>query len=495
MAADPIGHRRRLVVLGICSVSLFMTYVDATILNVALPTIGRAFDVGVSGLQWVADAYLLVLASLLVLAGSVADRIGRRRVFSTGLLLFSAGSLLCSVAPGTGALVAFRMLQALGGCMLVPVSLSIVRQVFTDPTERARALGIWSAVFGLGVASGPILGGLLVAGIGWRSVFWVNVPVGVVAWVATRRYVPESRAPVARRPDPAGQLLAMAVLGTVTYGVIEGPSAGFASPPVLGCLVAGAVALVAFVVVERRRTEPLLELRFFRSPPFSTATVVAVLGFASLSGFLFVTTLYLQDVRGASALRAGVELLPATVVVAASSPLAGRLLARFGPRPPLMASGICLAVGAGLLLGLSPSTPIGALAIAYAILGLGFGLMNPPITNTAVSGMPVTQAGVASAIASAARQVGNVLGVAVLGALVAGSGIGQRRLVGSRAVAFTSASHGAWWLIVAAGAASAVLAGVATGPRGQRLALAVHDDTVAVHDDTVAVHDDALAVP
>jgi EmrB/QacA subfamily drug resistance transporter len=472
----PEGRRRRLLVLVICSVSLFMTYVDSTVLNVALPTIGRAFRADVASLQWVADAYLLVLATLLMLSGAVADRIGRRRVFTTGLLLFSLGSLLCSLAPGTGLLVAFRMLQALGGCMLTPVSLSIVRQVYTDPAERARALGIWSAVFGLGVASGPIIGGLLVAAVGWRSVFWVNVPVGVAAWAAARRFVPESKAPRPRRPDPVGQVLAMVLLGGLTFGLIEGPDSGWLHPAVLGALAAAGMALVGLVVVERRQLEPLVELRFFRSPPFSAANAVAVLGFLALSGFLFVTTLYLQEVRGDSALLAGVSLLPATTVIAASSPVAGRLVARLGPRLPLVLSGLGLAAGAALLLGLTPTTPYLQLAGAYVLLGLGFGLMNPPITNTAVSGMPPEQAGVASAIASSSRQVGNVLGVAVMGGLVSTAAFASGHLPVADRASFAAATHLAWWATVACGLAAAAIAGVCAGPWGQRRARAIYED-------------------
>ncbi|MDA8266580.1 MAG: MFS transporter, partial [Actinomycetota bacterium] len=306
--AGASGRRRRLVILVICSMSLFMTYVDSTILNVALPSIERQFRVGVADLQWVADAYLLVLASLLMLSGSTADRLGRRRLFTTGLLIFTAGSLLCSLAPNISALIVFRMAQALGGCMLIPVSLSIVRQVYTDPAERARAFGIWSAVFGLGAATGPILGGLLVSGVGWRSVFWINIPIGLTVWFLARRYVPESRAPKPRRIDPAGQVLVVIALATLTYGVIEGPSAGWGSGRIVTSFSVGAVAIITLLLVERHVSEPLLELGFFRSPPFSAANAVALASFLVLSGFLFVNTLYLQDVRGDSALVAGLSL-------------------------------------------------------------------------------------------------------------------------------------------------------------------------------------------
>lgn len=455
---------------------LFMTSVDSTILNVALPSIERQFHAGITDLQWVVDAYLVVLASLLMLAGSLADRLGRRRVFTTGLLLFSTGSLLCSLAPGVSALVAFRMAQAIGGCMMAPVSLSIVRQVYTDPVERARAFGLWSAVFGLGVAAGPILGGLLVTGVGWRSVFWVNVPVGLVAWWLARRYVPESRASTVRRLDPAGQAVVIVLLGALTYAIIEGPTAGWSSPTILGLFALAAAASVALVGTERRVREPLVELRFFRSPPFTAASLVAVASFMVLAGFLFVNTLYLKQVRGDSALTAGLSLLPASVVIALGAPLAGRLVARFGAQIPLAVAGLCLAGGAAVLLGLRPSTPYGVLLTSYAVLGLGFGLINPPITNTAVSGMPPDQAGVASAIASTSRQIGNVLGVAVMGSLVTGRAFGGGRLSRAASQRFTALTHHAWEVAIACGLLCTVAGVVATGRRGQRVAAAVYQD-------------------
>jgi EmrB/QacA subfamily drug resistance transporter len=477
--AGPEGRGRRLAVLTICSFSLFMTYVDSTILNVALPAIERAFHAGVSDLQWVADAYLLLLASLLVVCGSVADRVGRRRLFTLGLLLFTAGSLLCSLAPTVGTLVAFRMLQALGGCFLTPVSLSIVRQVFTDPKERAQALGVWSAIFGLGVACGPILGGVLVSGVGWRSVFWVNVPVGLTAWALARRYVPESRAPVPRRIDLPGQALVVVALGSVTYAVIEGPRLGWASGAIIALFAAAATATVALIAVERRRTQPLLELHFFLSPLFSAAIAIAVASFVVLAGFLFVNTLYLQQVRGDSPLVAGLSVLPATLVIAGCSLWAGRLVARYGPRLPLVLGGLCIAGGAAVLLGLTATTPYAVLVVSYVLLGVGFGVINPPITNTGVSGMPPAQAGVASAVVSTSRQVGNVLGVAIMGAMVTSASFGAGRLGPRAGAAFASATHLPWELAIGCGLGSAVIAAVCAGRRGTAAAERVYVDEPA----------------
>jgi EmrB/QacA subfamily drug resistance transporter len=455
------GRRKRLVVLLICSSSLFMTYLDSTILNVALPTLQADLHASLAGLQWVADAYLLVLASLLLLAGSMADRFGRKRLFLIGLAGFSLGSLLCSLAPDTGSLIALRMLQALGGCMLTPVSLSIVRNTFTDIRERARALGIWSGIFGLATACGPVAGGILVSQVGWRSVFWVNVPIGAAMLIAARRYVPESRAPRPRRVDVPGQLLMIVFLGTLTCAFIQGPAYGWASAPILALFAVAATTLAAFGAVERRRAEPLLELGFFRSPPFTGASVIAVLAFVVLAGFLFVITLYLQQARGDSPLRAGLALLPATVVMAVAAPVAGHLTGRRGPLIPLTASGVLMAVGGVMLLGLTPRTSYPWLACAFAVLGAGLGLVNPPVTNAGVSGMPPEQAGVASAVISSTRQIGSVLGVAVMGAMLT-SGYHARLAAGMPRAAALSAATDAPWLLAAACGVLVALAGIVT---------------------------------
>jgi EmrB/QacA subfamily drug resistance transporter len=480
----PAGRRRRLLVLVICSSSLFLAYLDSTILNVALPTIGKDLHASLSALQWVADAYLLVLASILLLSGSTADRLGRKRLFLLGLTGFSLGSLLCSFAPNVGSLVALRMLQALGGSMLTPVSLSIVRNVFTDARERAQAIGIWSGIFGLAVACGPVAGGILVTEVGWRSVFWVNVPIGVCMIIAARRYVPESRAPRPRRVDVPGQLLMIVFLGSLTYAVIEGPSTGWGSTPILCLFAVAAGALAAFVAVERRRPEPLLELRFFRSPPFTGVSVIAVLAYTALSGFLFIATLYLQEVRDYSPLKAGLAVLPATALMAVAAPVAGQLNGRRGPRLPLVASGILMASGAAVLLGLSASSPYAMMAVAFALFGAGQGLVNPPVTNTGVSGMPPAQAGVASAVISSTRQFGNVLGVAVMGAMLAGgvagvvSGAGSATVPGAAGItahdrAFAAATHGPWWLAVACGVLIAAVGWFTTSPRALQIARTV----------------------
>jgi len=358
------------------------------------------------------DAYTLVLASFFTLAGSTADRLGRRRVFVIGLSLFALGSLACSLAPSLTWLVIFRMLQAVGGSMLNPVAMSIIRNTFTDSRERARAIGIWGAVTGIALAMGPILGGLLVQSVGWRSIFWVNIPIAALAVVLATAFIPESRAKTPRRFDPLGQLLVLGVLACVTYAIIEGPNHGWRSTQILSLFGVALLGLGALIRYELRRHEALIEVRFFKSAPFSGATLIAVASFFAFGGFLFLNTLYLQDVRGLSALGAGLDTLPMAGAMALTSSLSGRIVARFGARPSLTVAGSTMAIGCYLLTSLSTTTSFDRLFWAYVIFGIGFGAVNAPITNTAVSGMPASQAGVASAIAATSRQIGQTLGVA-----------------------------------------------------------------------------------
>jgi len=443
-------RRRRLLILGICCLSLLMVGLDNTIVNIAAPAIGREFDAPLSGLQWAIDAYTLVIASLLLMAGSTADRIGRRRTFVTGLVVFTVASLLCGLAPSLGWLIAFRVLQAIGGSMLNPVAMGIITNVFTDPRERARAIGVWAGVVGLSMALGPVLGGLLVQTAGWRTIFWINVPVGVAAVVLTLLFVPESRAPKPRRVDIPGQIIVLILLASSTYAIIEGAYLTVGSVAV--------AALIALLIVEPRRPEPLVDLRLFRSPPFAGATSIAVLAFGSLAGFLLLNTIYLQDVRGFSPLRAGVLMLPVAAITVVLGPLSGRLVGARGPRLPLLIGGAGILVSGILLALLGPHTPVLWLLVAYGAFGIGFAMVNPPITVTAVAGLPRAQAGVAAAFASTSRQFGSMLGIAVLGAVVTAGLHG-----GSVRDGFHTASRPAWWVVIGCGALVLIIATLTTG--------------------------------
>jgi EmrB/QacA subfamily drug resistance transporter len=472
--ADPadqeLSHRRQLLVLGICCMSLLIVGLDTTIVNVALPSIHRAFHSSFDGLQWTIDAYTLVLASLLILGGSTGDRVGRRRVFQTGLSVFALGSLLCGVAPSLAFLIAARVLQAIGGSMLNPVALSIVRNVFDDPRERARAIGIWGAVFGLSMALGPVVGGALVDSVGWRAVFFVNVPIGLLAIGLTAAFVPESRADRPRRLDPIGQLLVIAGLASLTYAIIEGPRTGWTSTEIIGLFGFSLACFVALVRYELRREEPLLEMRFFRSAPFSGASAIAVLSFAGLGGFLFLNTLYLQAVRGLSPLDAGLYMLPMAGMLLVFSPVSGRVLGRWGGRWPMVLAALAMIAAALMLTSLRPETATGYLFCAYTIFGVSMGLINPPITYTAVSGMPSAQAGVAAAVASTSRQVGITLGVAVIGSI---SGGALRGVIGK---GFAASTHPGWWIIAGLGLAILVLGVVTTGEWAKKTARSAFDE-------------------
>ncbi|MGW0711862.1 MFS transporter [Streptomyces sp. NPDC002643] len=354
-----------------------------------------------------------------------------------------------------------RRLKALGE--LNPVAMSIITNVFTDPRERARAIGVWGGVVGLSFAAGPLIGGLLVDSVGWRSIFWINLPVGLAALLLTWRYVPESRAPKARRPDPVGQLLVMALLGSLTYAIIEAPTAPAAEVALFAAIAL--TSLAGLLWYEPRRAEPLIDLRFFRSVPFSGATVIAISAFAALGGFLFLSVLYLQNVRGLGALDAGLWMLPMALPCFVCAPLAGRLVGSRGPRLPLLVAGVSMTTCGVLFAVFEGQTSNTTLILGYVLFGLGFGFVNAPITNTAVSGMPRAQAGVAAAVASTSRQIGQTLGVAVIGAVLA-AGVGTS----SYADAFTSAARPAWWIITGCGLAVLALGALTTGAWARRTA-------------------------
>jgi EmrB/QacA subfamily drug resistance transporter len=457
-------RRSRLRVLLICCSSLFIVGLDITVVNIALPSIGRDLDAGISGLQWTVDAYTVVMASLLMFSGSMADRIGRKRTFVAGLAVFSTASLLCSLAPSVELLIAARALQAVGASMLNPVAMSIITNTFTEPRERAQAVGVWGAVFGVSMALGPIVGGAVVSSIGWRSIFWINLPIGLAAIALTLRFIPESKAPRPRRFDPVGQALVVVLLATLTYGIIEAPGRGWSSPLIVAVLATAVAAFAGVLVYEPRRHEPLVDLRFFRSIPFAAAIGISLAAFATFGGFLFLNTLYLQDVRGLSPVHAGLYTLPMAAMTVFAAPLSGRIVGRHGPRLPLMIAGICFATGCAVLTRLDAQMPIPELLGAYVVFGLGFGFVNAPITNAAVSGMPRAQAGVAAAIATTSRQVGQTLGVAMVGALAA------------------AGTHVTWWTLTAFGVAILLLGALATGSRArdsaQRTAAALNPEAL-----------------
>jgi EmrB/QacA subfamily drug resistance transporter len=443
VAVEGFSKRPNLI-LAICCMSVLIISMDVTIVNVALPAIQKDLHARLADLQWILDAYTLVVASFLMLMGSMSDRFGRRRVFQIGLGVFTLASLLCSQARTIEQLIAFRVLQGFGASMLNPVALSIIANAFPEPKARGRAVGIWGAVAGLSLGIGPLIGGALTETMGWRWIFWINPPIGITVALLAALFVPESKAARARPFDPVGQLLVLTGLATLTWGVIEGPHAGWRSELIVGLFVTAALALLAFVLYEPRRKDPLLDLRFFHNLSFSSATVLALSSFACFGGFLFLNALYLQQVRGFSAFRTGLFTLPLAVATVVCAPLSGRLVGSHGPRPSLLAAGVGFLISTLMLTGLNQQTSAVWLLVAYALFGVGLGMVNPAISDSAVAGMPLSQAGVAAAIASTSRQVGTALGVAVSGTVVAVSH--------AEGTDFARATHPIWWVMTACGA-------------------------------------------
>lgn len=458
-----MSTRRKAIILVSCCLSLLIVSMDATIVNVAIPAIRADLDASASQLQWVIDVYTLVLASLLMLAGATGDRLGRRRVFQIGLAVFAFGSLLCSLAPNVELLIAARFVQAIGGSMMNPVALSIISQIFTGRVERARALGVWGAVVGIAMALGPTVGGLLIEYVSWRSVFWINLPICAAAIALTAIFVPETKSSTMRTLDPVGQGLAVLFLFGIVFALIEGPGLGWTNPAVIGIAVAALAALAAFLRWESRRRDPFIDLRFFRSIPFAAATVTAISAFAAWGAFLFMMSLYLQAERHYSAMQTGLIYLPIAIGALLFSPLSGRLVGRYGARPSLVTAGIFITAASVLLTFLTATTPVWQLVVLFTVFGVGFSMVNAPITNAAVSGMPLDRAGAASAVTSTSRQVGVSIGVALCGS-VTGSALNR---IGAD---FAAAARPLWFVCVGLGIVITALAFASTSPRAQRSA-------------------------
>jgi DHA2 family methylenomycin A resistance protein-like MFS transporter len=406
-----------IALISVC-LGFFVIQLDVTIVNVALPAIQHQIGGTLAGLQWVVDAYTLALASIMLTAGSTADRIGARKVFVAGLTLFAVGSAACAAAPALNVLIAARAVQGLGASALLPCSLALLVHRFPDPRARAHALGVWGAMGSLGVALGPVLGGALVALAGWRSIFVVNVPICLLTVFLLRRHVTESPLDPARRPDLPGLVFGVASLAGLTAGFITAGQRGWLSPLPGALLAAGLTAAWFFVRTERKQPAPMLPLGLFRSRPFSGATAIGVLFNGCLYGALLCLSLYLQQSRHESVLATGLLLLPMSIIVGVGSLASGRLTARLGPRPPMIAGLALGAAGAALLATAGPSASLVLIEAGSALLGL-IALAMPAMTAVVVGAAGPQHAGVASGILNAARQSGGALGVAVLGALLA----------------------------------------------------------------------------
>ncbi|MEU0512751.1 DHA2 family efflux MFS transporter permease subunit [Amycolatopsis sp. NPDC006125] len=427
-----IGTRpvSRPVLLTLTCLGQFMVLLDSTIVGAALPDMQERLHVGLSGLQWIVDAYVLLVAMLLLSGGVFADRFGRKRVFLAGVAVFTAASVVCAVAPSLGWLIAGRVLQGIGAAALSPASLALLSAAHPVPAERVRAIGLWAGFSGIGLAAGPLAGGILVEAFSWPAIFLVNVPVGAVLLVAGVRVLGESRNSEAPSIDVPGTVLSVVGVGALTYGLIEGGSRGWTSPLILGSFAVAVVVLAGFVAVEARRTAPMLPLRLFRERLFTVSnTAMVVVGFA-LMGSSFFFSQFFVHVQGSSVLVAGLRTLPASLGMVVVSPFAGRLAARHGFRV-VVTSGLVLA-GLGLLvLGfVDAGTGYGNVWWRLALTGIGFALAMSPLTGAAIQAVSPREGGLASGISSTTRQIGAVLGVAVLGAVVqTGAGLGSAFVV------------------------------------------------------------------
>src|SRR3954452_4978711 len=413
MPTAEAAHRRRWWTLAVLSISLLVISLDNTILNVALPSIARDLDASASALQWVVDAYMLVFAGLLLTAGSLGDRFGRKRALTAGLLVFGTGSVLAALAPSTGALIARRALMGVGGALIMPSTLSILTAVF-PAEERAKAIGAWAAVAGLGIALGPIAGGWLVEHADWHWVFLVNVPIAVAALGLGRVLIPESRDPNPTRVDLPGAALSTLGLTALLWGIIEAPDRGWTSGPILAAFGAAAAILALFAAWELRTDAPMLDVGLFADRRFSVACAAIALAFFSLFGVLFFTTQYLQNVHGFSALEAGVGPTP----VAACMAIAGPLTARVGAKHTVSGGLLVVATGLVLYSTADAASGFGLIGAAEAIMGAGIGLAMTPATDSIMGTLPPERASVGSAMNDTVRQVGGALGVAILGSVL-----------------------------------------------------------------------------
>jgi len=392
--------------------------IDATVVGIALPAIGRDFDTGLATLQWVVTAYTLTLAGLLLLAGALGDRYGRRRVFVIGVVWFALASALCGFAPDASTLIAARALQGVGAALLTPGSLAIIEASFR-PSDRGRAIGAWSGLSGVATAIGPFLGGWLVQAVSWRLIFFINLPVAAAVVAVAWRHVPESHDPDATgRVDlPGGALVTLGLIG-LTYGLIEGPSRGWGAPAVLGALAAGVLLLAAFAVWQRRAANPMLPLGLFSSTQFTATNLVTFVVYGALGGALFLLPIQLQQVSGYTALAAGTALLPVTLVMLTLSARSGALAARIGPRLQMSAGPVVVGAGLALFARIGPGgNYLTEVLPAVAVFGLGLAVTVAPLTATVLAAVPARHAGMASAVNNDVARAAGLIAVAVLPAL------------------------------------------------------------------------------
>jgi len=413
-----VAHPRRWLILPVLCLSLFIVVIDNTIVNVALPTLSRELDASTSELQWIVDAYSLVFASLLLAMGSLGDRFGRKGSLQLGLVLFALTSVAAGAAQSAGQLIAARAAMGIGAALVFPATLAILSNVFTDPTERAKAIGVWSSVTGLAVALGPLTGGWLLEHFSWGSVFLVNVPIVAVALILGRVLVPTSRDPHAGRFDAFGLVLSIVGVTLLIWTVIEAPKLGWGSPATLGAFAAAGVTIAVFVRWELRRTDPMLDVQVFRNLRFTAASASVTIAFFALFGFIFLITQYFQFVRGYSTLSAGVHTLPFAIGAGVTAPIAARLALRYGTKAIVAAGLGSMSVGFVVASTLDPSSNYwGPVVLSMLFVACGLTLTTAPTTEAILGSLPREKAGVGSAVNDTTRELGGTLGVAVVGSV------------------------------------------------------------------------------
>lgn len=417
---DPgYAYRRRWLTLIVVCLSLMVIGLDNTILNVALPTLGRDLHASTSGLQWIVDIYVLVFAGLLLTAGSMTDRFGRYKGLAFGLALFGVGSLASALSGSAGMLIGTRAFMGIGAAFIMPATLSIITNVFPDPLERGKAIGIWAGVSAVGIGVGPVAGGFLLAHFYWGSVFFVNIPVVLTAITAGFFLVPDSRDPAAPKLDPLGALLSIAGLATLLWAVIEAPTHGWGAPSILTGFAVGAVILAAFVLWELRCPSPMLDMRFFKNPRFTAASAAITITFFSLFGSLFLLTQYFQSVLGYSPLRAGAILIPQAAVMMVAAPASSGFVQRFGNKVVVGFGLFVVAIAMTLFSRLTAGAPVWQPILVTMVLGLGMANTFAPATDSIMGALPRAKAGVGSAMNDTTRMTGGAIGVAVLGSILA----------------------------------------------------------------------------
>ena len=417
----PRAHARRWWTLAALCVSLLIITLDNTILNVAIPSMIADLEASNSEVQWIIDAYTLVFAGLLLTAGSLSDRYGRKGALQAGLVVFAAASVAAAMSTTTLQLTISRALMGVGGALIMPATLSILANVFRDPRERARAIAIWAGCSGLGIAIGPVTGGLLLEHFSWSSVFWVNVPIAAVALLLGAVVIPTSRNRSHGDLDPLGALLSIGGLGAVLFGIIEGPARGWSDPLVLGAFVLGAATVAAFVRWELATSHPMLDLRFFKNPRFTAASTAITLTFFALFGALLLMTQYWQFVQGYTPLGAGVRMVPFAVTLMIAAPLSARAVEHLGTKRVVTFGLTVVAAALTALSFLSRTTPYPLSIVVLCVMSTGMGLTMAPATESVMGALPASKAGVGSAVNDTTRQMGGALGVAVIGSVVSGT--------------------------------------------------------------------------